>query len=235
MDSDEPKSVDLQLRATIAPWLLGVLALWTVAHSLNRWVLFTDDRSPVLRYAWWTGAKVVCWLVPTYLLLRRFGGASLRWLGLTTGKGLGLAAIWATLWIGIQAAGSALHLPLFALPPADLAPYALATSLLVAPIFEEVLFRGAMLRTMREGGYSRGVTVLACALAFALLHIPGWIFRRGLDPGIFGAFLGVWILGMLAGLLAWRVPTLWAPILLHWANNLWSSGAFAWLLERVLG
>ena len=219
----------------LALWMLGVLLLWTAAHALNRWLLALDESTQACRFAWWTGAKLVAWLVPTWFLLRRCADASARWLGLTTGKGLAVAWMWSVLWIGIQEAGVRLHLPLFSRAPAELAWSALATSLLVAPLFEELLFRGAMLRVMKEAGYARGVSVLVCAVAFAMLHVPGWIFRRGLDPAIGGALLSMWAFGTVAGFLAWRVPSLWAPILLHAANNFWSTGALAWLFEQILG
>jgi membrane protease YdiL (CAAX protease family) len=222
-------------RPLLALWLIAVLLLWTAAHGLNRWLLSMDDSTPACRFAWWTGAKLIAWLLPTWFLLRHCADASASWLGLRTGKGLGLALLWSLLWIGIQEAGVSLHLPLFSRPAADLAWSALVTSLLVAPLFEELMFRGAMLRVMKAGGYGRGVSVLVCAVAFALLHVPGWIFRRGLDPAIGGAFLSIWAFGTVAGWLAWRAPSLWAPILLHAANNFWSTGALAWCLEQILG
>ncbi|HTU57136.1 MAG TPA: CPBP family intramembrane glutamic endopeptidase, partial [Polyangiales bacterium] len=71
------------------------------------------------------------------------------------------------------------------------------------------------------------------AIAFAMLHVPGWIFRRGLDASIAGAFLGMCVFGVVAGLLAWRTSALWAPILFHAANNFWSSGALAWCMTQI--
>jgi membrane protease YdiL (CAAX protease family) len=210
-------------------WMVAVSVLWVAAHSLNRWVLLLDQASAGERFAYWTSAKLIAWLLPTWLLLRQYGHASLRWLGLATSKGLGIAVLWSVLWVAVQETGCRLQLPLFSRPPADLGWYALAGSLLVAPCFEEVMFRGAMLRTMKEAGFARGLTVACSALAFAALHVPGWIFRRGLDPALGLAFLSVWVLGTAAGFLAWRVPSLWGPIVLHWANNFWSTGALAWI------
>jgi membrane protease YdiL (CAAX protease family) len=232
-----PRSCDSPPQRTagtlVAIWLLAVLSLWTAAHSLNRWLLQTDDSSEAWRFGFWTGAKLVAWLCPTFMLLRRCGGASARWLGLTTGKGLGVACLGSVLWISVQVAGGRFHWPLFSRPPAELTWLALATSLLVAPCFEELMFRGAMLRVLREGGHGGVVCVVFSAFAFALLHVPGWVFRRGLDASIAGGFVSMWAFGTAAGYLAWRVPSLWAPILLHFANNFWSTSALAWALEQV--
>lgn len=216
----------------LAFWLLSVLSLWTFAHALNRWLFMMDERPPAIRFTWWTAAKLVTWLLPTWLLLRRCGVAQLRWLGLTTTRGLGLAILWSVLWIALQEIGGWLRLPLFSRPPADLTWYSLAGSLVIAPIFEELMFRGAMLRTMRERHFDRALCVSVSALAFGVLHVPGWIFRRGLDASLIGAFLSTCAIGVVAGMLAWRAPTLWAPILFHAVNNFWSTGALAWCVTE---
>ncbi|HET8932080.1 MAG TPA: CPBP family intramembrane glutamic endopeptidase [Polyangiales bacterium] len=227
MDSEN----SVQPKRILALWLSSVLVLWTGAHALNAWVLVMDESTPGRRFAWWTGAKIIAWLLPTWVLLRGSSAASARWLGLTTFKGLGLAVLCSVAWIGFQEAGLALHLPLFSRPPSDLSLYSLAGSLLIAPCFEELMFRGAMLRTLKNVGYARGVSIVLSALAFAALHVPGWLARRGLDPAIAGGFLSMVFFGVAAGLLAWRAPSLWAPILFHFANNFWSTGALAYLLS----
>lgn len=80
-------------RQSLALWIISVLILWSVAHALNRWVLMMDERTPALRFVWWTSAKLVTWLLPTWILLRSCGSASARWLGLTTRRGLGVATV----------------------------------------------------------------------------------------------------------------------------------------------
>lgn len=221
------------VRAALWVWMIAVLVLWTSAHSVNRWVWPVDSWAPELRFAWWTGAKFFAWLVPTWLLLRHCGAASADMLGLTTAKGLGFAVLWSLLWIVMQEVGTRLQLPLFSRPPADLSWYSLTGSLLVSPFTEELMYRGAMLRTMKREGYAPWLSVFVCGLAFAMLHVPGWIFRRGFDVSTSGLFVSIWFFGTLVGLLAWRVPSLWAPVLLHCANNFWSTGAFTWCLDRV--
>lgn len=217
----------------LACWIVSVLLLWSFAHALSRWVFMMDENAPALRFAWWTAAKVVAWLLPTWIWLRRCGGASARWLGLTTTRGLGVALLWSVLWIAAQELGGWLQLPLFSRPPAGLAWYSLIGSLVIAPIFEELMFRGAMLRAMQEAGNSRRLCVTGSAIAFAMLHVPGWIFRRGLDASIAGAFLSMCAFGIVAGMLAWRAPSLWAPIFFHAANNFWSTGALAFCIAQI--
>jgi membrane protease YdiL (CAAX protease family) len=37
------------------------------------------------------------------------------------------------------------------------------------------------------------------------------------------------------GYLGWRTPSLWAPIALHCANNLWSEGVLGWIARALVG
>jgi membrane protease YdiL (CAAX protease family) len=216
-------------------WLGVVLALWTLAHALNRWWML-DQSSPSLRFAWLTSAKLVAWLAPTIWLLQP-GAASVRnmvrFVGLDSTRGLGVALCSSVAWLALQQAGVGLGLPLFTLPAPALDPHSLAGALVVAPWLEEWLFRGWMLRTLRARGLQREWAVLASASAFALLHVPGWAFRRGLDLGILGPFCAMVGFGLAAGYLAWCTQSLWAPIMLHFANNLWSTGALAWLCSTL--
>jgi uncharacterized protein len=90
--------------------------------------------------------------------------------------------------------------------------YALAAiAALVAPICEEVAFRGHLLpllgRRLRPGA-----AIAVSALLFALLH---------LDPVRFTAVL---LLGVVFGWLAWRAGSLWPSIAAHAVNN--AIGAF---------
>lgn len=48
------------------------------------------------------------------------------------------------------------------------------------------------------------------------------------------SFFTITCFGVLLGYLGWRAPSLWAPITLHAANNLWSTGVLSRLPVRVL-
>lgn len=214
--------------AVVVRWLGIVLALWTLAHALNRWLLHMDAAGPAALYAYWTFAKLACWIAPTAWLLRRPSlAAAAGWLGLRDARGIGTALLWACAWLVLQQIGLALHLPGFKGPSNDVELYSLLGALLSAPLFEELMFRGFMLRALRAAGVAREPAVLASALGFAALHLPGWLFRRGLDAGIAGSFASMLVFGLVAGYLAWRTPSLWAPIAFHALNNLWSTGALA--------
>ena len=84
--------------------------------------------------------------------------------------------------------------------------------LVVAPIGEELLFRGALLRALlRRTGPATAIFV--AALAFALVHVV-------LDPGAGYAVPALLFLGLLSGYEAWRTGDLSRSILLHAGFNL---------------
>lgn len=112
--------------------------------------------------------------------------------------------------------------------PADFAFLALWT-ILVGPICEEILFRGYALSGFRAR-YGGGKAILLTAILFGLFHLDPWLF------------LPTFMMGMLFGFLAVRTGTIYAPMLVHAANNLLSIAGLsvrrfrdiAWLHESLL-
>jgi uncharacterized protein len=84
--------------------------------------------------------------------------------------------------------------------------------LVVAPIGEELLFRGALLRALLRRT-SPATAIFVAALAFALVHVV-------LDPGAGYAVPALLFLGLLSGYEAWRTGDLSRSILLHAGFNL---------------
>jgi hypothetical protein len=86
---------------------------------------------------------------------------------------------------------------------------------LVAPLCEEVAFRGYLQRTLAIK-HGPAVAVPAAALLFGLLH---------LDPVRFPALV---LLGVLFGWLAWRSGSIWPAIAAHATNNGLASALALW-------
>lgn len=82
---------------------------------------------------------------------------------------------------------------------------------IIAPILEEVLFRGIVLKGLMNNGMLSNTAIFLSSLAFALFHANPW------------QFVGALCLGMVLGLVYERTKTLLAPILLHALNNLIST------------
>jgi membrane protease YdiL (CAAX protease family) len=104
---------------------------------------------------------------------------------------------------------------LFAGPPLALAVLVGAATLL-APLCEELAFRGHLLSALRLR-WRPGPAIGLSALAFAAIH---------LDPVRFPALL---FLGVLYGWMRWRTGSVWPAVLAHAVNNAAATSvALAW-------
>ena len=128
----------------------------------------------------WLAAAGVLLVCPMTLLTDLFGALLMR--------------------VGLPAAEAA------AAPPLALFVPMLVKSVLLAPVCEELFFRGYLTAALRAAG-SRSA-VLISALFFALVH------------GVNAALLPKFLLGLLLGVLMMRTDSLLAAVLVHAAYNL---------------
>ncbi|RMF10951.1 MAG: CPBP family intramembrane metalloprotease [Candidatus Neomarinimicrobiota bacterium] len=79
--------------------------------------------------------------------------------------------------------------------------------LLLAPLGEELLFRGFLQQTLERTWPDLTRAVLITALFFAFIHLnPYWMIQ-------------IYLLAVLLGYLAWRANSIWPSFLLHLVNN----------------
>jgi len=86
----------------------------------------------------------------------------------------------------------------------------LATTFVVgflAGLSEEILFRGAMQRTMQDSRMGPHVVIWIVAIIFSAFHMQ------------FYGFVPRMVLGLWLGYLLWWTHSLWAPIIAHTLNN----------------
>jgi membrane protease YdiL (CAAX protease family) len=89
-------------------------------------------------------------------------------------------------------------------------------AVLVAPLVEEVVFRGFFQGQLEEGFRDVTRAVLFSALLFTVLHFNPWWS------------LQIYLLGMVLGYLAWRTGSIWPSFVVHALNNslaLWFANA----------
>ena len=89
-------------------------------------------------------------------------------------------------------------------------------AVLVAPLVEEVVFRGFFQGQLEEGFRDVTRAVLFSALLFTVLHFNPWWS------------LQIYLLGMVLGYLAWRTGSIWPSFIVHAVNNslaLWFANA----------
>ena len=90
---------------------------------------------------------------------------------------------------------------------------------ILAPVLEEILFRGILLEAVREK-YSSGRAIVVSALMFGVIHI--------IPQQVVNAF----VIGLILGFIYVRTDSLWPVIIIHALNNAmayvimqWSDGA----------
>lgn len=91
---------------------------------------------------------------------------------------------------------------------------------ILAPITEELVFRGLVFRRMKDWMKPTMAIVLS-AVFFGLYH------------GNFVQFLYAALLGMLLALMYHRTGTLWTAIVAHMAANLWSLFGYEWWSQMM--
>jgi membrane protease YdiL (CAAX protease family) len=94
--------------------------------------------------------------------------------------------------------------------------------LTIAPIFEELLMRGAMLGNLQLG-HSLAIANILPSLMFVGLHVPGWYFMGTLMENVTkpaGGAISFFFLGLAFGYAVHRSRSVMAGILAHFFNNL---------------
>lgn len=192
---------------------------------------------------WGTRAATNAWAVSLIFATQAFGAiAAMTWV--TTARGqqsfardFGLRAyvvdlIWLPAGVGLQILGNLVVLPVMEIMDRHQAAQGVARTLkaapapaqallglsvvVVAPIVEELMFRGVLLRALQRHT-SAPLAVLVSALAFAGLHM--------LDGGAWIVLPALFAVGTLAGFLANRTGRLGPPIALHAGFNLLALAA----------
>lgn len=204
--------------------VVAVYAAWIGAH-LTKGSL--DDHVAWIRtsgggFAYWTAMKLLLWIVPSVWLIRVSGRKIRDVIGLSH---LCRAIVWGvsvglTLAL-ITTAGKALqHQPLFNRS----LDWGFVTAVVIAPLFEEFMFRGAVLGALLQRYRFTAANVLTAAL-FLGLHLPGWYFQGRLWEhltSLSGGAVAIFTIGLLFGLATHKGKSLVAGILAHSLNNLFS-------------
>lgn len=85
--------------------------------------------------------------------------------------------------------------------------FIILTTVLVAPLVEEMLFRGYLQKVLEESWEDITKAILVTSLFFALVHLnPYWIVQ-------------IYLMGLVLGYLAWQTNSIIPGIILHGLNN----------------
>lgn len=212
----------------IALFILCFYAVWTV-RATYLYVIDDAIASDALRTVYSVAVKLLLWAAPAcgfawwvrhaspcrYLGLSAMPSAR-QWIRYLVVSGLYLGAV-----VGFQVVtgGKRLAFTGISLTLPGL------LSAVVAPVIEEVLFRGLILKEL-AGLLPRWGANLLAALLFAGIHLPFWLSHGGLSATTLINTGGVFIFGLLAGRLYLRSASIWPSSLAHIANN-WLAALLA--------
>jgi len=96
-------------------------------------------------------------------------------------------------------------------------------AVIVAPFVEEIVFRGVVFQELQEIGLSFNKSNIITALLFLIVHIIGWGFmgKATLNYLLFSG-ITVFVFGIILGFIKQQSKSLWASIICHMVNNLFS-------------
>jgi len=197
------------------------IAAWIPELALEHRVAWMSTGGA--RFAYWTVMKLLLWVAPAVALLHASGRGLRDVLGL---RRLRPILIWGG-GVGLIFAASALitravgHRQLFA-PHFG---WAFIGGIVVAPIVEEITFRGAVLPTLLMRFRFLAANTLT-AVFFLGIHLPGWYFQGRLPNMLMqpiGGALSVLVIGWALGLVAYKSKSVAASTLTHVLNNLFSA------------
>jgi membrane protease YdiL (CAAX protease family) len=205
-------------------WPLALIVAWTIA-----WLLQLRLRDAL---AWgadadtvhWVAMKIALWVVPVIVILRRERIAVQGFVELVDplrGAAIGLAAGLALLAFSF-AMDAVLGGASFNIPVLD---FALLNGVLVAPLVEEFAVRGFYLSALERMGLPFPQANVRAGLVFVALHVPGWYFQGRLRSPVsmIQTAVFLWLLALLLGWLKKTSGSLYAPMVVHILNNVYSS------------
>jgi len=90
-------------------------------------------------------------------------------------------------------------------------PIGLITASFVAPVVEEMVFRGAILRALLQKKWNPWIAIFISAAIFGIIHMN---LTQGVSAFVVGIFMG-WLF--------YRTRSIWPGVILHLMNNTISS------------
>ncbi|MFA6403055.1 MAG: type II CAAX endopeptidase family protein [Salinivirgaceae bacterium] len=93
--------------------------------------------------------------------------------------------------------------------------YGYLTIGIAAPILEELIFRGIVLKAFLKK-YEPAKAILWSALIFGIVHMNPW------------QFVPAWLIGIFIGWIYWKTQSIWPGIIIHFINNSFSFALGYW-------
>ena len=196
--------------------MLAWIGAWRLHDSIG-----LSAEAAVADTLYWTVAKAIIWLLPVVVVVRGvFKRRLTEYLSLgNVTQGVKAGCIYGIAFVAISFMRD-YFMRSFGWPAIN---PGLLNALAIAPICEEVLFRGFFLRTMQESKLGFWPANILTALLFLGMHLPGWYFMASPNLTQPFAMIGIVLVGLVAGVARQRSGSLWGSISVHFVNNLYSS------------
>jgi membrane protease YdiL (CAAX protease family) len=203
----------------VATLYLAWIGAWLLLSLLSKQVGWPGTSDA--RVLYWTLMKVMLWIIPaTYVL--RYCGIRLR--EAFRGNGIRSILLWGV-GAGVLIGAEVIIRHWVGQQPYTLTPgWPLVSTVLISPVVEEYVFRGAVLGALAQE-YRFGWANLISSVLFLGAHLPGWYFAGTLVENLtqpIGGALSIFILGLIFGYVVFRSRSITAGIVAHALNNLFS-------------
>jgi hypothetical protein len=218
-----------KLGQKIILFIVIFFALWTAAwlihNALADTIWPTLDSSHDQNLLYWVIMKVIVWIMYPVLYVSKYikPEKGKRFIGLQNLKGgaiYGLAA--GIIWVAVSY--------LIRYMQAGPAAFKLTDSLTFfwvitgTPISEEFTFRGVIIPGLQKYGVKFWPANIITAILFLLIHCLGWSFQGALAANLVPMTVGnILLLSLATGWIRYKSGSLYGGIILHSANNLYSS------------
>jgi len=198
-----------------------ILVAWTGAWLLQLALVshFEVSENEFASFLYWFIAKVIIWILPAFWILRKCNMLNeifqVRSWRKTLAWGFGIGGILFALSLGFRIVSGNPSLPYVSL-------LSFLNIVIVAPVFEEFLMRGAVLSSLKQRLPFITANIIT-AILFMLLHFPGWYFMGVLQMQLLNPLngaLAILIIGLLCGLAAEKGKSLSSAIIVHILNNI---------------
>jgi len=207
--------------------LAAFFVLWT-ARVASYDAIDGTIGSPTLRAAYSNLLKLILWVMPASVFAYRVRGMPpAKYLGVSVLPSLRNWLLCFAITAIFLFAGALFEVIIakktFCGASVSSLPSALALlQLVISPLFEEILFRGLVMKEL--------MTLLPTYLANALTsllfvgaHLPYWLSHGGPTQAMLANAFGVFVFSVVACWLFVKTASIWPPTFAHIANNILSS------------
>jgi membrane protease YdiL (CAAX protease family) len=197
------------------------IGAWLLERSLESHVVWMNTSGG--RSAYWLIMRVLLWILPAIAVIRLSGRRLTDVMGLERVRSIiiwggGVGLILGSITLVTKTLG---HQPLFV----SQLGWPLFSGVLVAPIVEEITFRGAILGALDKRFRFRVANAIT-GLLFLGVHLIGWSFQGRLLANLktpVGGALSIFLLGLVFGYVAHRSKSVAASTVTHILNNLFNA------------